>query len=107
MPTAIVTGATGMLGREIVKGLSNDKKWTKIHALSRKQKEEYAPNVQHDHIDLLASAQEMAKQLKAQKVEADYLFFAAYLAKGDEKDASDTNGKHWTVQFISHAWLTR
>jgi thioester reductase-like protein len=92
MPTAIVTGATGILGREIVTALSRDSKWTKIHALSRSQKDEYGPTVQHDHIDLMSSAEDIAKQLKEQNVEGEYLFFAAYMAKPDEKEASDVNG---------------
>jgi NAD(P)-dependent dehydrogenase (short-subunit alcohol dehydrogenase family) len=94
MPTAIVTGAIGILGREIVASLGQDSKWTKIHALSRSQKDEYPASVQHGHIDLTASAQEIAKQLKSQDVEGDYLFFAAYLAKDDEKEASDVNGTY-------------
>ena len=92
MPTAIVTGATGILGREIVAALGKDKQWTEIHALSRTQKEEYSPTVQHNHVDLTASPQEIAKQLKAQNVTGEYLFFAAYIAKASEKEASDVNG---------------
>lgn len=92
MPTAIVTGATGILGREIVAALGRDSKWTKVHALSRSQKEKYAPSVQHDTVDLMASAQDIAKQLRDQKVDAEYLFFAAYMAKPDEQAASDVNG---------------
>lgn len=92
MPTAIVTGATGILGREIVFALGKDSKWTKVHALSRSQKDEYPSSVQHDKIDLTGSAEEIAKQLKDQNVEADYLFFAAYLAKDDPQEACDVNG---------------
>jgi NAD(P)-dependent dehydrogenase (short-subunit alcohol dehydrogenase family) len=92
MPTAIVTGATGILGREIVAALGKDKQWTKIHALSRSQKEAYPPTVQHDHVDLTAAPQEIAKQLKAQNVTGEYLFFSAYLAKDTEEEASDVNG---------------
>jgi nucleoside-diphosphate-sugar epimerase len=96
MPTAIVTGATGILGREIVAALGKDPKWTKIHALSRKQTEKYPPTVKHDHVDLLASPQEIAKQLKAQNVEGEYLFFAAYMATDSEQGNSDTNGTDGT-----------
>jgi nucleoside-diphosphate-sugar epimerase len=92
MASAIVTGATGILGREIVAALGNDSKWTKVHALSRSQKEKYAPSVQHDTIDLSASAKDIAKQLKDQKVDGEYLFFAAYMADPDEQKASDING---------------
>jgi NAD(P)-dependent dehydrogenase (short-subunit alcohol dehydrogenase family) len=92
MPTAIVTGATGILGRGIVASLGQDSKWTKVHALSRSQKDEYPPSVQHAHIDLTGSTQKISKQLKAQGVEGEYLFFTAYLAKADEKEQSDVNG---------------
>jgi len=93
MLTAIVTGATGIIGREIVAALGRDSKWTKIHALSRSQKEKYPPSVQHDTINLMGSAQEIAKQLKDQKINGEYLFFAAYVARDDEKEASDVNGE--------------
>jgi hypothetical protein len=93
MPTAVVTGATGILGKEIVSALGRDPQWTKIHALSRTQKDKYPPSVQHAHIDLTASAQELAKQLREQDVRGEYLFFAAYLAKDDEGEAADVNGR--------------
>ncbi|TKA79315.1 hypothetical protein B0A49_03555 [Cryomyces minteri] len=64
MPSAIVTSATGILGREI--------------------------NVVHKHIDLTSSAEEMAEQPK--NVEGEYMFFAAYLAKDSEKEAANVNG---------------
>lgn len=92
MPTAIVTGATGILGREIVAALGRDNRWTKVHALSLSQKEKYSPPVQHAHIDLMAGAKDIAKQLKDEHVNGDYLFFAAYMAKPDEQEASDVNG---------------
>lgn len=70
--------------------LSQDQeKWT-IHAFSRRQKEEYPSNVKHHFIDLLSSADDMAKQL--QNVEADYVFFAAYLQGNSEKENWDLNG---------------
>jgi nucleoside-diphosphate-sugar epimerase len=92
MPTAIVTGATGILGREIVFALGKDPRWTKIHALSRSKKDDYPDSVQHDKIDLTSDAKDIAKQLKEQNVDGDYLFFAAYLAKPDEQEATDING---------------
>ncbi|KAL8718194.1 MAG: hypothetical protein Q9225_004639 [Loekoesia sp. 1 TL-2023] len=91
MPSAIVTGATGILGREIVAALGKDPRtWHTVHALSRSQKEEYPPSVKHDTLDLTEDAQEMAKQL--QGVEAEYLFFAAYLQKDTEQENWDING---------------
>lgn len=110
MPSAIVTGATGtyllsvpltyipaltstgILGREIVTALGNDPAtWQVVHALSRSQKEKYPPSVRHDTIDLTGDAEEMAKQL--QGVEAEYVFFAAYLQKDSEQENWDVNGR--------------
>lgn len=49
--------------------------------------------MQHDKIDLTSSAEEIAEQLRSQKVEGEYLFFAAYLAKPDEGEAAKVNGE--------------
>ena len=81
----------GILGREIVHALCKDPShWQTVHALSRSQKEEYPSNVKHDTIDLTSSAQDMAKQL--QGVEAEYVFFCAYLQKDSEQENWDVNG---------------
>lgn len=92
MPSAIVTGATGILGREIVKQLGKDsQKWTTVHALSRSKKDELPENATHNHIDLTSSTEDMAKDLK--DVEAEYIFFAAYLQKDSEQENWEVNGK--------------
>ena len=70
--------------------LGADEEWTKIHALSRSKKDKYPASVEHNHIDLTASPDELAKQL--QGVQGDYLFFAAYLADDDEQKMCDLNG---------------
>ena len=81
----------GILGREIVRALAKDpKQWQTVHALSRSQKETYPSNVQHDFIDLTSDAKKMAQQLRG--VEADYIFFAAYLQKDTEQENWDVNG---------------
>ncbi|KAF2129745.1 NAD dependent epimerase/dehydratase family protein [Dothidotthia symphoricarpi CBS 119687] len=91
MPSAIVTGATGILGREIVAELSKHRQqWPTVHALSRSKKEECPDNVIHHHIDLQSSADEMAEDLK--NVKGEYVFFAAYLAQDTEQGAWDVNG---------------
>ncbi|KAL8833405.1 MAG: hypothetical protein Q9170_004286 [Blastenia crenularia] len=91
MPSAIVTGATGILGREIVAALGQDPAtWHTVHALSRSQKEKYPPSVKHATLDLTRDVQQMATQL--QGVEAEYLFFAAYLQKDTEQENWDANG---------------
>ncbi|KAF4919153.1 hypotheticall protein [Colletotrichum viniferum] len=56
MPTAIVTGATGILGREIVRELSsNPDEWSKIYALSLSKKEDFPENVVQSNLDLCAT----------------------------------------------------
>lgn len=91
MPSAIVTGATGILGREIVFELGKHRQqWPTIHALSRSQKEDYPDTVIHNHIDLQSTPDEMAKDL--QNVRGEYIFFAAYLAQDTEQAAWDVNG---------------
>jgi len=91
MPSAIVTGATGILGREIVNELAKDPTtWQTIHALSRSQKEEYPRHVKHDTIDLTGDAKQMASQLDG--VEGEYVFFAAYLQGNNEQENWDFNG---------------
>ena len=82
---------TGILGREIVHALGKDpKQWQTVHALSRSQKEQYPSNVKHDTIDLTQDASGMAKQLRG--VEAEYVFFAAYLQKNTDQENYDVNG---------------
>ncbi|EWZ27944.1 uncharacterized protein FOBCDRAFT_241462 [Fusarium oxysporum Fo47] len=91
MATAIVVGATGILGREIVHQLGRDpQKWSKVYALSRSQKEEFPSNVEHRHIDLTGSADDLAKDL--QGIKAEYVFFGAYLEQSDEQKSWDVNG---------------
>lgn len=91
MPAALVTGATGILGREIVMALGEDKKtWPNVYALSRSQKLEWPSNVKSQHLDLQSSAQDMAKELG--DIKPEYIFFAAYLAKDSEEEATKVNG---------------
>lgn len=81
----------GILGRHIVHRLGNDpEKWRKIYAVSRSKKEDFPPTVQHTQIDLLGSADEIAQSLAG--IEVEYIFFAAYLQKGSEKENWDVNG---------------
>ncbi|KAI5198652.1 NAD dependent epimerase/dehydratase family protein [Aureobasidium subglaciale] len=91
MPNAIVTGATGILGREIVFELGKDTEtWPIVYALSRSKKEEYPSNVKHTHLDLQAKPEDMAKELE--HIDAEYVFFTAYLAQDDEDEATRVNG---------------
>jgi uncharacterized protein YbjT (DUF2867 family) len=93
MPTAIVTGATGILGRSILEALVKSPAWTRIHAFSRPQKPLVeSDKVKHDLIDLTASREKIAEALESQFVNAEYLFYAAYLLNRDEAEATKING---------------
>lgn len=91
MPTALVTGATGILGREIVMALGQAKKtWPTVYALSRSQKLEWPSNVKDQHLDLQSSAKDMAKELG--DIKPEYIFFTAYLAQDSEEELAKVNG---------------
>lgn len=64
-------------------------RWKMVYALSRSQKDEYPSNVAHSNVDLLSSAQDMAKELKS--VEGEYIFFAAYLQEQDPEKETEVN----------------
>ncbi|KAK2009297.1 NAD dependent epimerase/dehydratase family protein [Colletotrichum eremochloae] len=91
MASAIVTGATGILGREIVDRLGqNPEQWKTVYAMSRSNRDKYPPNVKHGFVDLTRPADKIAKDLEG--VEAEYVFFAAYVQKDSEKENWDANG---------------
>ncbi|KAH8151661.1 uncharacterized protein LAJ45_04283 [Morchella importuna] len=100
MPTAIVTGATGINGLALIRTLSADPKtWTQIHAVSRSALSVstlFPANVQHVPLDLLGGVADIAKALKQRINElsndAIYVFFAAYLEQETEEKLSDVNG---------------
>ncbi|KAI4723199.1 NAD dependent epimerase/dehydratase family protein [Aureobasidium sp. EXF-10727] len=91
MPTAIVTGATGITGSAIVNQLSKDDSWITIHTLSRSQPGIKDSCIKHASLDLQSSAEEMAESLK--DVSADCVFFCAYLADNDPSKAVEINGR--------------
>ena len=104
MPAAIVTGATGILGRAIVHELGRQpQKWTQVHAISRSKQEAYPPTVKHSHLDLTASVHDMAEQLSG--VKGDYLFFAAYLQRSSDQELLQTNGA-MLANFLTALALT-
>ncbi|KAK0632936.1 hypothetical protein B0T14DRAFT_533237 [Immersiella caudata] len=73
-----------ILSREIVKQMGLDSgKWKTVHALSRCQKDDYPFTVVHNHIYLMNSVENMAKELK--DVKTEYVFFAAYFQQESEE----------------------
>lgn len=94
----------GILGREIVSELGKDPKaWPNVYALSRSKKEDYPFNIKHTHLDLQGDPKQMAKELE--HVDAEYVFFTAYLAQDDEDDATKVNGD-MLQNFITALKLT-
>ncbi|KAI1387587.1 NAD(P)-binding protein [Hypoxylon trugodes] len=91
MPTAIVTGATGITGTAIVNALVNAPEYTEIYTLSRSQKSPEHPKVKHATLDLQSSADEMCKSL-SHIPPVTHIYFCAYLANPDEGEASRING---------------
>jgi hypothetical protein len=58
--------------------------------MSRSKKDDFGPRVKHTHLDLTATAESMCDGLK--NVEADYVFFAAYLQKDTDEENTRVNG---------------
>ncbi|KAF9883242.1 hypothetical protein FE257_003836 [Aspergillus nanangensis] len=79
--TAIVTGANGISGDHMLRVLcESPERWTKIYALSRRPPNGAWPaQVEHVSLDLLASPEDLAKQLEIRGIKADYVFFFAYI----------------------------
>jgi hypothetical protein len=88
-----VTGATAISIRAIIEASSKDPKtWTKVSSMSWRQNpssQHQTTNIQHSTLDLQSSASDMAEQPKG--IEADYLFFCAYIAKDFEVENVDAN----------------
>lgn len=81
--TAIITGANGISGQHMLRILSQaPRRWRKIFCLSRRPP--YMPgglpsNAEHVALDFLKGPDEIAATLKRNGVQADYIFFFAYL----------------------------
>ncbi|RYP80520.1 hypothetical protein DL769_002404 [Monosporascus sp. CRB-8-3] len=91
MPTAIVTGATGITGTAVVGALTNSPDFAEVYTLSRSQKSTPHPKVKHATLDLQTSADEMSKSL-SHIPPVTHIFFCAYLADPDEAEAARING---------------
>lgn len=96
---AIVCGATGITGIHTIRALlDTPDRWSKVYALSRSQlseeilqflTEEQRARLQHISIDLSAAPEETAKTFKDHGVDAEYVFYFAYLQPRSEKSAMD------------------
>lgn len=110
MPSAIVTGATGksqathhpfllagiliptcpgITGSAIVHHLCKDPEYEKVYSFSRSNPGYENPKIQHTKLDLQSSAHDMAKDF--QNIQADYVFFCAYLARDDPVESTRAN----------------
>ncbi|KAJ5091045.1 NAD(P)-binding protein [Penicillium alfredii] len=89
MPSAIVTGATGITGSAIVHHLLKDPSYDKIYSFSRSNPGYKDPKIQHVTLDLQGSAQDMAKSLG--RISAEYIYFCAYLVPQNPDDLSRVN----------------
>ena len=90
---------TGILGREIIAALGKESsKWKTVYALSRSQKQQCPSNVKHSHIDLTGDTKQMAEELKG--IEAEIVFFSAYLQKDSEEENWEVNGTAVCVESM-------
>ncbi|KAI9871681.1 MAG: hypothetical protein M1830_002620 [Pleopsidium flavum] len=80
---AIVAGANGISGQHMLRALSEDPdRWGQIYALSRRpplDKEALGQNIKHLAVDFLSSPEAIAKILREENVQADYVFFFSYI----------------------------
>ncbi|KAL4886793.1 hypothetical protein BJY04DRAFT_41999 [Aspergillus karnatakaensis] len=93
MPSALVTGATGITGSAIVHHLCKDPAYEKIYSLSRSNPGYDSPKIQHATLDLQTSAEEMAKALSSIGSGAEHIFFCAYLAHTDPAELTRINAR--------------
>ncbi|KAG9186816.1 hypothetical protein G6011_09924 [Alternaria panax] len=105
---AIVCGATGISGFNTIRCLlDTPDRWSKIYALSRKpfSKEAFAfftdeqrGRIQHISIDLCSKSEDIAKSLKDAGVEADYVFYYAYLPPGKGMNDMDPSSAEALIE---------
>lgn len=86
---AIVVGATGISGFGALRSLLDaPQRWSTVYALSRSPlspgmqsvlTQEQLSHVQHVSVDLTGTANDIAASLREAKVQADYVFFFAYM----------------------------
>ncbi|RSL92659.1 hypothetical protein CDV31_015066 [Fusarium ambrosium] len=89
MTTAIVVGATGIVGRAIVEHLLKEESISTIFCLSRKSSGLVHAKIKHAFLDLRASGAEMAAGLSG--IRAEYVYFSAYTAPSDPDEMFKVN----------------
>ncbi len=110
--TAIVTGANGISGSEIVNALvAAPERWETVYAMSRRPPPAVNERVKPISADFLGSTpEELAELFKKEGVKADYVFFTSYIqppttegqALWDNHDELETvNGKHHRSRYLS------
>ncbi|KAF4460647.1 nad dependent epimerase dehydratase family [Fusarium albosuccineum] len=86
--TAIVCGASGISGFHALRALLDTPRWSRVFLLSRSPLSAEAKSflsadqlsrVTHVPVDLLSSAESIARELQRAQVKAGYLFYYAYL----------------------------
>lgn len=105
---AIVCGATGISGFNTIRSLlDTPNRWSNIYALSRKPfskdllaffTDEQRARLQHISIDLSSKGEDIAKSLKDAGVEADYVFYYAYLPPGNGKSDMDPSSAEALIE---------
>ena len=96
---ATVCGASGILGFHTIRALlDSPERWAKVYALSRSPlldkllgffTEEQRSRIEHVSVDLGATAEDIAQALRYANVNAEYVFYYAYLKPKTEMSAMD------------------
>ncbi|KIW50479.1 hypothetical protein PV05_12064 [Exophiala xenobiotica] len=89
---ALVFGANGISGNYMVRALSRSpERWSQVVALSRRPpsaSQRSSENVRHVQADLLQEPKDLAQILKNEHIQADVVFFFAYMQPTPKEGAS-------------------
>ncbi|KAL2837387.1 NAD dependent epimerase/dehydratase family protein [Aspergillus pseudodeflectus] len=91
MPTALVTGATGLAGNAIVQLLLSKPEWTKVITLSRSRQVPAHPKNTHLTVNLCGAPRSIIEAIKDDVQGLEYVIFCAYLADPNPDRAYDLN----------------
>ncbi|KAK3356879.1 hypothetical protein B0T25DRAFT_621875 [Lasiosphaeria hispida] len=95
--TAIVTGATGVSGYQMVKVLAASERWAKIYCLSSRPPPdnffrdlgEGSKRVEHLAMDFLADPSQIARQLQKKIRRVDHIFYFSYMQPAPKGNVLD------------------